>query len=169
VSFKQRLRRLLEKAVEGGVVVRQRDGTLRRFDTMEVQAQMFLARMDLWRDTATDSEVVRAVRNATPESRAAFEEKFGAIVMTNYVIASRQKGGWVEAKTLTEDGRVERVRYEGGSPEATLIREKLSSESPHDLHEELPRPPVAGRWVDEPDEDMSSLEDAISGKQKAEH
>ena len=92
MSFKQRLRRLLEKAVEGGVVVRQRDGTLRRFDTMEVQAQMFLARMDLWRDTATDSEVVRAVRNATPESRAAFEEKFGAIVMTNYVIASRQKG-----------------------------------------------------------------------------
>lgn len=155
MSFKQRLRRLKEKAEEGGVVIRQRDGTLQRFDTMEVQAQMFLARMNLWRDTATDSEVVRAVRSATPESRREFEEKFGAIVMTNYVIASEQKGGWVEAKTLTEDGRVERVRYEGGSPEATLIRNELSSENLHDLHEELPRPPVAGRWVDELAEDLS--------------
>ncbi len=123
MSFRQRLRRLRAKAEEGGVLIHQRDGSLRHFDVMEVQAQMFLARMDLWRDTATDSEVVRAVRDATPESRAEFEEKFGSIVMSNYVIGSPQKGGWVEAKTLTEDGRVERVLYEGGSTEANLIRE----------------------------------------------
>ncbi len=85
-------------------------------------SEMFLARMDLWKDSVTGSEVVCAARNATLESRAEFEEKFGSIVMTNYVIASPPKGGWVEAKTLTEDGRVERVRY-GSSPEATLIRE----------------------------------------------
>ncbi len=53
---------------------------------------MFLARMDLWKDSVTGSEVVCAARNATLESRAEFEEKFGSIVMTNYVIASPPKG-----------------------------------------------------------------------------
>lgn len=155
MSFRQRLRRLREKAEDGAVVVYQRDGTLRRFDVMEVWAHMFLARMDLWGDTATDSEVVAAVRNATPESRAEFEEKFGSIVMTNYVIGSPQVGGSIEAKTLTEDGRVERVLYEGDSPEATLIRENLVSENFHDIYADLPRPPVAGRWVNTPAEDLS--------------
>ncbi len=155
MSFRQRLRRLREKVEDGAVVVYQRDGSLRRFDVMEVHAQVFLARMDLWRDTATDSEVVRAVRNATPESRAQFEEKFGSIVMTNYVIGSPQRGGWVEAKTLTEDGRVERVRYEGGSEEANLVREGVQAGTTSEIPEELPRPPVAGRWVNEPAEDLS--------------
>ena len=56
-----------------------------------------------------------AVRNATPESRAAFEERFGPIAFTEYIIGSPSSGGWVEAKTLTEDGHVERVLYDGDS------------------------------------------------------
>ena len=118
---------------------------------------MFLAQMDLWRDTARDSEVRTAVRSATSESRAAFEERFGRIVMTNYVIGSAQEGGWAESKTLTEQGTVERIRYEGDSPEAESVRAGLKSGTFSELHEELPRPPVAGRWVDEPAEDLSEL------------
>jgi len=157
MALRDRLLRLKAKAEQGGVLIYQRDGSVRVFEVMEVQAQMFLAQCDLWKDTATDSEVVRAVRSATPESRREFENRFGSIVMTNYVIGSVERGGWVEAKTLTEDGRVERVRYEGGSPEATIVREAVQTGSlTSELHEELPRPPVAGRWmygVD--DEDLS--------------
>jgi hypothetical protein len=155
MSHRQRLRRLREKAEDGAVVVRQRDGTLRRFDVMEVHKEMFLAQMNLWRDTASDSEVVAAVRKATSESREKFQERFGPIVMTNYVIASEQEGGWVETKTLTETGRVERIRYEGGSEEADRVREGVRTGTFSETAEELPRPPVAGRWVDEPTEDLS--------------
>ncbi len=146
MSFKQRLRRLREKAEDGAVVVYQRNGSLRRFEAMEVQKEMFLAQMDLWRDTARDSEVLTAVRSATSESRAAFEERFGRTVMTNYVIGSAQEGGWVESKRLTGQGTVEQIRYEGDSPEAERIREGVRAGSlSSELHEELPRPPVAGR------------------------
>ena len=155
MSLKQKLRRIREKAEDGAVVVYQRDGSLRRFDVMEVQAQMFLARMDLWGDTATDSEVVAAVRNATPESRAAFEERFGPITFTNYVIASPAHGGWVEAKTLTEDGQVLRVLYEGDSEEAERVRDGVRAGTFSEREDELPRPPVAGRWIHEPAEDLS--------------
>ncbi len=157
MSFRQRLRRLRERVEDGAVVVYQRDGSLRRFEVMEVFAQLFLAKMNLLRDTATDSEVLAAVRGATPESRAAFEERFGPIAFTEYNIASPASGGWVEAKTLTEDGRVLRVRYEGGSEEAERVRDGVRAGTFSELHEELPRPPVAGRWVDEPAEDLSEL------------
>jgi hypothetical protein len=155
MSLRGRLRRLQQKAEEGGVVISQQDGTLKAFEVMEVQAQMFLARADLWRNTATDSEVVAAVRSATPESRAEFEERFGPIVMTNYVIASESQGGWVESKTLTEDGRVERILYEGDSEEATLVHEGVRGSPLRPEIPELPRPLLAGRWVGEPDEDLS--------------
>jgi len=57
--------------------------------------------------------VLAAVRNATLEIQSKFEEQFGPIAMAQYVIAAE----WVESKTSTEDGRVERVRYEGDSVE----------------------------------------------------
>jgi hypothetical protein len=123
VAIRDRLRRLRAKAEEGGVILRQRDGSVKVFDTMTVFSEMFLAQMDLLRDTARDSEVLDAVRNATPESRAEFEEKFGPIRIVEYIIASLESGGWVEQKVLTEDGRVERVLYEGDSEEAALVRE----------------------------------------------
>ncbi len=151
MGIRDRLRRLRAKVEEGGVVLRQRDGTLKAFDVLEVHKEMFLAKTDLLRDTARESEVLVAVRNATPESRREFEEKFGPIAFTEYLIGA----DWVEAKTLTEDGRVERVLYEGDSEEAALVREGLRAGTASELPEELPRPPVAGRWVDEPCEDLS--------------
>jgi|tagenome__1003787_1003787.scaffolds.fasta_scaffold20892244_3 hypothetical protein len=152
MSLKQRLQRLWVKAEEGGVLIRQQDGSVRVFEVMGVQREMFLAQMDLLRDIARESAVLDAVRGATGESRASFEERFGPIVMVEYIIASPTSGGWVEAKTLTEDGRVERVLYEGGFEEAEYVREGAKSGG---ISSELPRPPVAGRWVDGRAEDLS--------------
>jgi hypothetical protein len=151
VAIRDRLRRLQAKAEEGGVVIRQRDGGVKVFDTMTVFSEMFLAKTDLLRDTARESEVLDAVRNATPESRREFEEKFGPIAFTEYIIGA----DWVEAKTLSEDGRVERVLYDVDSEEAALVREGLRAGTASEVPVDLPRPPVAGRWVDEPAEDLS--------------
>jgi hypothetical protein len=155
MSFKQRLRRLRAKAEDGAVVVHQRDGSLRRFEVMHVYAEMFMAGMDLLRDGARESDVLEAVRGATPESRAAFEERFGPIRKVTHIITPEDRGGQVEQKVLTEDGRVERVLYEGGSEEAERVREGLRSGAFSGQGEELPRPPVAGRWIDETAEDLS--------------
>ena len=151
MSLRDRLRRLRAKAEEGGVVIHQRDGGVKVFDTMTVFSEMFLAKTDLLRDAARESEVLDAVRNATPESRREFEEKFGPIAFTEYIIGA----DWVEAKTLTADGRVERVHYDGDSEEATLVREGLRAGQTSEVPVDLPRPPVAGRWVYEPTEDLS--------------
>ena len=86
--------------------------------------------MDLLRDTARDSDVLDAVRNATPQSRTSFEERFGAIAFSEYIIAAEYSGGWVEVITLTEDGRVQRVRYEGGSEEADRIHREAREAAP---------------------------------------
>ena len=136
MAVRDRLRRLRAKAEEGGVVIRQRDGSLRVFDVLEVHKEMFLAKTDLLRDNARESEILVAVRNATPESRREFEEKFGPIAFTEYIIGA----DWVEAKTLTEDGRVERVLYDGDSAEATLVREGLRAGTASELPKEMPRP-----------------------------
>jgi hypothetical protein len=53
------------------------------------------------------SEILEAVRNATPESRAAFEERFGPIAMTARAIAADYQGGWVEEYRLLGDGTIE--------------------------------------------------------------
>jgi hypothetical protein len=151
MSFRGPLQRLRQKVAEGGVLIRQRDGSVRVFDTMTVFSEMFLAKMNLLRDTARDSEVLDALRNATPDSRREFEERFGPIAFTEYIIGAE----WVEAKTLTQDGRVERVLYDGDSEEATLVREGLRAGTASEVPVELPRPPIAGRWINEPAEDLS--------------
>jgi hypothetical protein len=151
VAIRDRLRRLRAKAEEGGVILRQRDGSVKVFDSMTVFSEMFLAKTNLLLDTARDSEVLDAVRNATSESRRDFEERFGLIAFTEYIICAE----WVEAKTLTEDGEIERVLYDGHCEEATLVREGLRAGTASEVPVELPRPPVAGRWVDEPAEDLS--------------
>jgi hypothetical protein len=150
-SLKSRIRRLQQKAEEGGVLIHQRDGSVRVFDAMVVQAEMFLARCDLFRNAARESDVLDAVRSATPKSRRKFEEKYGPIRIVVRVVGSAS-GWWVEQKVLTEDGEVLRVFYEGDSEEAALVRER-----PHGgkAYGELPLPPVAGRWVNGDDEDLS--------------
>ncbi len=116
------MRRLKREAEEGAVVVRLRDGTARYFEDMDVFAEMFLADMDLLRGVSRDSEVLDAVRGATPESREAFEREYGPVEREMRIIAPPADGGWVEVYSLSEDGRVGKVRHEGGSPEAERLR-----------------------------------------------
>src|SRR5215208_2887583 len=121
---KGRLRRLEKGAKSEGVVLRLRDGGLRVFDDIEVFKEMFLTRTDLMLGKARPSEVLDAVRGATPESRAAFEEEYGEIEMVGHIIAADYQGGWVDEHRLLEDGTVETIHYEGGSEEAERIREE---------------------------------------------
>jgi hypothetical protein len=154
VSFRSRLRRLEKEAQGNGIRLRLQDGTVRVFEALEIQKDMYLTKMDVFMGGLRESPVLDAVRRATPESRASFEQRFGPISRTQYVVAPESRGGWVESYTLTEEGVVERIRYEGGSEEARRVREGCRSGlSDEDIS--LPRPPVAGRWVDEPDEDLS--------------
>jgi hypothetical protein len=122
VGLRDRLRRLRKEAESDAVLIRQRDGTVKAFETMEVHKQLFLAKMDLFRKAWIDSEVLTAVRRATPESRAAFEERFGSIAMTGHVVASVPQGGWAKAYALKEDGSVAETFHEGGSAKAERIR-----------------------------------------------
>jgi Zn/Cd-binding protein ZinT len=83
---------------------------------------MFMARYELFMGNSYQSQVLEAVRNATPESKAAFEEQFEEITMEARIVAADYQGGWVEVYKLEEDGTVERVYHEGGSEEAERIR-----------------------------------------------
>jgi hypothetical protein len=130
MGLKDRLRRLEREAEEDGIVIRLQDGTVRVFDSTMVAAARFAARMSLLRGIPRASEVLDAVRRATPESRAAFEESCGSIVMGINIIAAEDEGGWVETRTLTEAGEIERVFYEGGSAEAEHIRRQARREIP---------------------------------------
>jgi len=125
-----RLRRLEQGAQSEGVILRLRDGGLRVFDRMEVAAEMFLTQMDLMRGKARSSEVLDAVREATPESRAAFEQEHGSIEMVGRIIAADYQGGWVHERRLLEDGTLETIHYEGGSEEALRIRQEARQRGP---------------------------------------
>jgi hypothetical protein len=125
-----RLRRLERRAQSESVILRLRDGGLRVFDRMEVAKEMFLTQMDLMLGKARPSEVLDAVRAATPESRAAFEEEHGSIEMVGHIIAGSYEGAWVREHRLLEDGRVETTHYEGGSEEALLIRQEARQGGP---------------------------------------
>ena len=89
---------------------------------MDVFAEMLLADMDLLKGVSRDSEVLDAVRNATPQSREAFEREYGPVEREMHIVAPPADGGWVEVYSLSEDGRVGKVRHEGGSPEAERLR-----------------------------------------------
>jgi hypothetical protein len=130
VGLKGRLRRLEHGVRSESVILRLRDGGLRVFDQMEVAKEMFLTQMDLMLGKARPSEVLYAVREATPESRAAFEEEHGSIEMVGYIIAADYQGAWVREHRLLEDGRVETTHYEGGSEEALQIRQEARQRGP---------------------------------------
>jgi hypothetical protein len=130
VGLKDRLQRLQREAAKEGVVLHLRDGGLRVFDRMEVFGEMFLCQMDLMSGKARPSEVLDAVREATPESRAAFEQEHGSIEMVGYIIAADYQGGWVDEHRLLEDGTVETTHDEGGSEEAERIRQEARQRGP---------------------------------------
>ena len=119
------MNKLLKEAEDRAVVVHLRAGGARYFEEMEVFKQRFLAKMGLFRGNVPDSPVLDAVRNATPESRRAFEERFGPITMEVCIIGSEQ----VEVRSLTETGTVEKVRHEG--EDAERMRQEARQHSGH--------------------------------------
>jgi hypothetical protein len=128
MALRDRMRRLRREAQKDTVLVHQRDGTVRAFRAMDALMDTFMLQAELIRGNAYESEIVEAVRNATPESRAAFEEEYGTITPTVRISASEYEGGWVEEFNLLEDGVVERVYHEGGSEEADCIRREARGE-----------------------------------------
>jgi len=131
VGLRDQLRRLNREAQKDKVVLRLRDGSIRVFDRMEVAMEMFLTKTDLLvRGESRSSRVLDAVRNATPESRAAFEQEHGSIEMVGHIIAADYQGGWVDEHRLLEDGTVATTHYEGGSKEAERIREEARQRGP---------------------------------------
>jgi hypothetical protein len=122
-----RLRRLEREAKSERVILRLRDGGIRVFSDNEVFSEMFLTKTDLLvSGESRPSEVLDAVRSATPESRRTFEEEYGSIEMVGHIVAPDHEGGWVEEYRLLEDGKVETIHYEGGSEEAERIREEAT-------------------------------------------
>jgi hypothetical protein len=130
MTLKGRLIRLEREAQSEGVILRLRDGGLRVFDQMEVWQEMFLTQTALMMGEAHPSEVLDAVRAATPESRAAFEEEHGSIEMVGHIIAADYQGGWVDEYRLLEDGTVETIHHERGSEEAERIGQEAKQGGP---------------------------------------
>jgi hypothetical protein len=131
MALKGRLSRLQREAKSEGVILRLRDGSIRVFNRMEVDAEMFLTKTDLLvRGESRSSRVLDTVRKATPESRAAFEEECGSIEMVGHIVAADYQGGWVDEYRLLEDGTVEIIHYEGGSEEAERIRQEARQGGP---------------------------------------
>jgi uncharacterized protein YndB with AHSA1/START domain len=129
-GLKGRVNRARQDAQAEGVVIELRDGSSRVFDDMHVWAEMFLTRMDLFGGKSKPSEVLDAVRQATPESRRRFEEEYGTITPEVHIVAADYQGGWVEVFNLEEDGTVTKARHEGGSEQAERIRTEARQSGP---------------------------------------
>jgi hypothetical protein len=97
---------------------------------MQCWQEMFLTKMDLYGSQSRQSELLDAVRQATPESRRAFEEKCSPISFTVNIIAGGYEGAWVKAYALLEDGTVEYTYHEGGSEETKRIRLEAQQQEP---------------------------------------
>src|SRR5215218_8741955 len=130
MGLRDQLRRLKREAQKDRVVLRLRGGGVRIFSDLEVFSEMFLCRTDLFMGKARPSEVLDAVRAATKESRAAFEDEYGSIEMVGHIIAADYQGGWVDEHRLLEDGTVETTHYEGGSEETERIRQEPRERGP---------------------------------------
>ena len=130
MGLRGRLRRLEADAHKDMVFVHLADGGTRIFGTQEALTEVFLAQYGLIVGEPRPSEVLDAVRRATPESRASFEAEYGSIEMGTNIIAPEDEGGWVESRRLLEDGTVETVRHEGGSEEAERIRREARERGP---------------------------------------
>jgi hypothetical protein len=129
-GIRGRVRRAQQEARAEGVVLEFRDGSRKVFADMYVRFEMFLCKMDLFSGESKPSEVLSAVREATPESRAKFEAEYGPIEMEARVIAADYQGGWVEIYCLTESGEVEKTRHEGHTEEAERLREEARRSPP---------------------------------------
>jgi hypothetical protein len=88
MGLRGRMKRLERDVQKDRVVLRLTNGGVGIFSDVEVFSEMFLTRMDLFRGKVRPSEVLDAVRAATPESREAFEEEYGSVEIVNHVIAA---------------------------------------------------------------------------------
>jgi len=129
-SLKGRLKRARQEAEAKGVVVVLRDGSRRVFTDNQIWGEMFLAKTDLISEKSRPSEVLDAVRQATPESRRTFEAEYGTITPEVRIVAGSHKGGWVEVFKLEEEGTVSKVRHEGGSKEAERLQQEARQSGP---------------------------------------
>jgi hypothetical protein len=130
MGLRGRLRRLTREAEKDLVVLKLRDGSTRIFEDNYIFGEMFLTGYDLFRGKVRPSEVLDAVRQATPESRAAFEAEYGSIEMRARILAAPADGGWVDEHRLLEDGTVQSTHHEGGSEEAERIRQEIQQQGP---------------------------------------
>jgi hypothetical protein len=130
MGLKGRINKLTRQAEEGAVLIKLRDGTTKVFDDLTCFKEMFLVRMDLFSGESKPSEVLEAVRAATPESRRAFEREYGEIEMVAKIIAPDYQGAWCEVYRLTESGEVEKTRHEGHTEEARRLREEARQQPP---------------------------------------
>jgi hypothetical protein len=130
LGIRDKLRRLRRDAQEGAILIRLRDGSTRVFDDMTCWREMFLCQYDLFRGEARQSEVLDAVRAATPGSRAAFEAEYGEIEQEALIICHESQGGWVRVHKLLEDGTVDTTFHEGESEEARRLREEARQQGP---------------------------------------
>ena len=81
MGLRGQLRSLKRDVQKDVVLIRLRDGSSRAFTDMDCWKEMFLAQYRLFMGEARQSEVLDAVRQATPESRATFEAEYGSIEM----------------------------------------------------------------------------------------
>ena len=130
MGIRDQMRRLKREVHKDMVVVRLKDGGTRVFAEMDILTQMFLAQYGLIVGEPRPSEVLDAVRRATPESREAFEAEYGSIEMGATIIAPEDEGGWVEIHRLLEDDTISSVRHEGGSEDAERIRREARERGP---------------------------------------
>jgi len=130
MTLRRRITRLMREAEEGAVVLRLRDGTTKVFDDLTCFREMFLAKMDLPRSEFIHSPVLEAVRQATPESRGAFEADYGSITPEMHIICLEEQGGWVEVYRLEEDGYVAKVHHPGNTDAARRLREEARQQGP---------------------------------------
>ncbi len=75
MGLKDWLKRLERDAGQDRVLIYQQDGTIKAFDRMHVMAQLYVAGVhEALGEPPPTSDVMAALENATPESRAAVEE-----------------------------------------------------------------------------------------------
>ncbi len=130
MGLRRRIARAVREAEADAVLINLRDGSTRVFADMDCWKEMFLAQYDLFMGKARQSEVLDAVRQATPESRAAFEREYGSIEMEAQIICHESQGGWVEVYRLEENGTVTKVHHSGDTEEAKRIREEVRQQGP---------------------------------------
>ncbi len=130
MGLRGRISKLTREAEADAVLIRLRDGSTRVFADLDCWREMFLAQYRLFMGEAHQSEVLDAVRQATPDSRASFEAEYGSIELQAEIICHESQGGWVEVYRLTEAGEVEKVRHEGHTEEAKRLREEARQQGP---------------------------------------